>query len=182
MKQIIAEIVRQKWQQLLVIGILLLSNIGIAVYVSSYQELEFGQLSTQWNSVRQQGASASRVDAAALFRQANADLEKLKNTRIPEKRDFAKILGELYEAAATNAVDFDRVGYKAAPIKEDGLLAYELTLAVTGNYAAVKSFLADLQKYSHLLVIESVAFANSDLFMEHVTMDLRLTLYVRGGV
>jgi hypothetical protein len=57
-----------------------------------------------------------------------------------------------------------------------------LSLSVSGGYAAVKSYLSDLQSNPELIVVDTVTFSNSDLFVENVVMDLHLTVYLREGV
>ena len=99
----------------------------------------------------------------------------------PEKRDFARILSELLEAAASSAVEVGPISYKPVPIKEEALLSYQLSLSVSGRYAAVKSYLSDLQNSPELIVVDTVSFSNSDLFVEKVVMDLRITVYLREG-
>ncbi|MDD5106159.1 MAG: hypothetical protein PHC49_11145, partial [Desulfuromonadaceae bacterium] len=66
-------------------------------------------------------------------------------------------------------------------LKEEALLSYQLTLSVTGSYAAIKSYLNDLQGMEELIVVDSVSFANSDLLTEHVVMNIHLSVYLRGG-
>jgi type IV pilus assembly protein PilO len=108
------------------------------------------------------------------------DLKKLAS-RIPAKRQFPRLLGDILDAAASSAVVTGNVSYKPQVIKgHEDLLAYGISMSVGGSYAAVKSFLADLQKNSELVVIDSAGFSNSNLFEENVVMDLRLTVYLQG--
>jgi type IV pilus assembly protein PilO len=180
MQQYLYEIARQKWRLLLVVLSLLLLNVIISIVVSVYQIPAVTELQSKWNALRRQSAGASKVDAAALYRQGTEDLEKLK-LHIPEKREFARVLSDLYEAAASSVVEVGAISYKPTQIKEEPLLSYQLAFTVTGSYAAVKSYLADLQKNPELLVVDAVTFSNSDPFIENVTMDLRLTVYLREG-
>jgi|GEM_PF-1638352 len=180
MKRYIFEILRQKWRLLSVILALLLLNVGLGVMVSAYQLPLVAELQTKWSMLRSQAGRPGQLDAAALHRQGAADLEKLK-TKIPERRQFAGVLSDLLEAAASSAVEVGAISYKPVQIKEEALLSYQLTLSVKGSYAAVKSYLTDLQKYPGLLVVDSVAFSNSDLFVENVVMDLHITVYLREG-
>lgn len=181
MTQFLSEIVKQKWRHIVVVVLLLVLNSALGIYVSTSQAPDLIEKQKIWSSLRRQNSSTVRVDAESLYRLGNADLTKLK-TRIPAKREFARILGEIYEMASGTAVDVEKISYKPVAIKEDVLQCYELTLTVNGSYAATKSFLADLLKNRELMVVDSVSFANQDMFSEHVTMDLRLTLYLRGGV
>ena len=180
MKQYLFEIVRQKWRLLSIILVLLLLNVVLGVVVSSYQLPELADLQARWNDLRRQSARSGAVDAAALYQQGTADLEKLK-TRIPEKREFARVLSDLIEAAASSAVEVGTISYKPVQIKEEPLLSYQLSLSVTGRYAAVKSFLSDLQNNRELLVVDSVELSNSDLYNENVVMALHVTVYLREG-
>lgn len=180
MEQYVIEIVRQKWRLLSIILLLLLLNVALTVLVSVYQLPSLADLQTKWSDLRRQTALAGQVDALTLYQQGSADLEKLK-ARIPVKREFARVLSELLEAAASSAVEVGAITYKPAQIKEEALLSYQLTLSASGGYAAVKSFLSDLQKNPELIVVDTVSFSNSDPFVENVVMNLHVTVYLREG-
>lgn len=180
MKQYLIEIARQKWRLLIVILILLLLNVTLAVVISTYQVPSLADSQAKWNSLRRQAAGAGQADTATLYKQASLDLEKLMG-RIPQKRQFARILSELYESAASSAVEVGTISYKPVPIKEEALLSYQLTLTVKGRYAAVKSYLSDLQSNPELIVVDSAAFSNSDIYVENVDMHLNITVYLREG-
>jgi type IV pilus assembly protein PilO len=180
MNQYVLEIVRQKWRFLSVILFLLLLNVTLGIIVSQYQIPSLANLQTQWSTLRQQTTSSGHVDATTLHRQGGADLETLK-ARIPEKKEFARVLSDLIEAAASSNVAVGGITYKPVQFKEENLLSYQLTLSVNGSYAAVKSFLSDLQSNQGLLVVEPVSFTNSDPLVENVVMNLNITIYLRGG-
>jgi len=67
---------------------------------------------------------------------------------IPAKRQFPRVLGDILDAAASSAVTTGSVSYKPQAIKDQELMDYSISMSVGGSYAAVKSFLADLQKNS----------------------------------
>ena len=180
MKQYVFEIVRQKWRILSVILTLLLLNVTLSIVVSSFQLTSLADLQAKWSNLRRQAAGAGQVDASTLHQQAAADLEKLK-ARIPEKKLFARVLSDLLEAATSSAVEISTINYKPVQIKDEALLSYQLTFSVTGGYAAVKSYLSDLQKNQELIVVDTVSFSNSDLYVENVVMDLHITIYLREG-
>ncbi|MDD2308731.1 MAG: type 4a pilus biogenesis protein PilO [Desulfuromonadaceae bacterium] len=181
MKQLIFEIVRQKWRFLSIILILLLLNMILAVVVSTYQLPVLADLQTKWGSLRRRVAGAGQMDPAALYQQGSADLETVKG-KIPEKREFARVLSDLLEAAASSGVEVGAISYKPQQVKEEALLSYQLSFSVSGGYAAVKSYLADLQGNPELIVVDTVSFSNSDPFVENVVMALHITVYLREGV
>lgn len=178
MKQYLYEIMRQKWRLLAVILFLLLVNITFAGVVSMYQLPLLAELQTRWNDLRRQGVQ--RVDPVTLYQQGVSDLEKLK-ARIPEKREFARVLSDLIESAASSAVEVGAISYRPVQLKDEPLLSYQMTLSASGSYAAVKSFLSDLQQNRELLVVDTVSFANRDSYEEHVVMNLSITVYLREG-
>lgn len=180
MNQILLEIVRQKKITLLSVLVLLIANVALMVVIASYQEPELVTTRNRWNELRSMAARAGKADAATLYRQGAADLEKL-NTRIPLKREFARVLSDIIEIAIDNGVTTGAISYKPVPVKDEALLSYQLTFPVAGDYAAVKSCLSDLQRHHELLVVEGVTFSNSDLFEEKVVMNLNLTVYLREG-
>lgn len=180
MKQFFYEIVRQKWRLLSIILTLLLLNVALGVVVSSYQLPSLADLQSKWSILRQKSAGAGKLDVTALHHQGAADLEKVK-ARIPEKRHFARVLSNLLEAASSSAVEVGAISYKPVQIKEEALLSYELSFSASGSYAAIKSYLADLQKNPELIVVNNVTFSNSDLFVEKVVMNLNITVYLREG-
>ena len=180
MNQMVAEILRQKRVLLGTVLLLLLLNIVLGVVIFSYQNPALAAVQLKWSEVRRRTAIGEHVDAASLYRQGSADLEKLK-LKIPPKRDFARVLSDLLEMASSSAVSMGTMSYKPVPVAEEGLYCYQLSLSVSGGYAAVKSYLADLQKNPELVVIDSISLANSDPYVEQVVMDLRIAVYLREG-
>ncbi|HIJ96837.1 MAG TPA: hypothetical protein HPP94_14080 [Desulfuromonadales bacterium] len=180
MNHILVEIFRQKKIMLAVVLVLLLLNIVLGFTVSAYQIPALAAVQLKWSELRRQAALGNRADASAMYRQGAEDLGKL-TSRIPLKRDFARVLSDLIEMAASSAVSMGTMSYKPLPVTVEGLLPYQLSLSVGGGYAAVKSFLSDLQKNSELLVVDSLSLSNSDPYEERVIMDLHITIYLRGG-
>lgn len=181
MKEILVELFRLKRRSLIAIAVLLVINVILYIVISAYQEPGLTNARHQWNDLRGRVAAISRGDVTSAYRQGKSDLERLK-ARIPQKREFPRILGEIMEAAASSNVVLGGVTYKPKTVKDENLLAYGVTLSMTGSYAAVKSFLADMQKSRELLVVDNITLTNSDPFEESVTMDLQLTIYLQGGV
>ena len=72
------------------------------------------------------------------------------------------------------------VSYKPQTVKGQDLLAYGITMSVSGSYAAVKSFLGDLQRNNELIVVDGISMANSDLFEENVVMEVHVSIYLQS--
>jgi Tfp pilus assembly protein PilO len=180
MGMILLEIIRRKKSVLMVVMALIVLNVLLMVLMASYQEPAIAASRLKWGELRSLAARSGHADAATLHRQGIADLEKL-NARIPPKREFPRMLSDLLESASDSGVTTGSISYRPLTIKDEGLLSYQLSLAVSGDYAAVKSYLSDLRQNPELIVLDSVSLANSDLFTENVVMNLNITVYLQEG-
>jgi type IV pilus assembly protein PilO len=179
MKQALLELIRLKKRMLLALLVLLVLNIAFLAVESAYLGPRIVAAQASWNDLRQRVAVAGRADVATVYRRGVDDLKKLE-ALIPVKRQFPRALGDILDAAAASAVMTGNVSYKPQAVKDRDLLAYGVSMTVGGSYAAVKSFLGDLQKNSEMIVIDDIALTNTDLYEENVVMDLRLTVYLQG--
>lgn len=55
-------------------------------------------------------------------------------------------------------------------------------MALSGDYAELKSLIYDLQQIRDMVVVEQLSMTNSDPFTKNITMELRLTVYLREGM
>jgi type IV pilus assembly protein PilO len=179
MRDAILEIVRRKVRLLIAIAMLALLTVALFIVVDGYQMPEIAAAQMKWSDLRRQVAVAGRGDITNTYKQGKIDLETLRG-RIPPKRQFPRLLGDILELAVSSGVTTGPITYKPRVVKDEGLLAYELAMSVNGRYAAIKSFLADLRKFRELVVVDDFSLTNSDVFEENVTMDLHVTIYLRG--
>jgi type IV pilus assembly protein PilO len=178
MIQALLEIVRQKKWQLIAIALCLLLNIGLLVWIDGYQSPAISGALLKWNDLRRSLANAGRESVENKFKQGKTDLETLQ-VRIPPRRQFPRLLGDILESAASSGVAVGALSYKPQTIKDEHLLAYGVTIGVSGRYAAIKSFLADQLRNRELLVVDEISLKNSDPYEEYVSMDLKMTVYLR---
>ncbi|GFE61610.1 type 4a pilus biogenesis protein PilO [Geobacter sp. AOG2] len=179
MNQVIQEIVRQRQRILVVVLVLLVLNIAVLVFLKGYLASAISDTQTSWGDLRRRVAVAGQNDAATIYRRGKADLEQLR-TRIPPKNQFPRLLGGIFDTASSDSVSVGAVNYRPSVIKDNpALLSYGLSLSVSGSYAAVKNFLADMQKNGELIVIDGLTMANNDPYEENVVMDLHMTVYLQ---
>jgi type IV pilus assembly protein PilO len=179
MNQLILEIARQRRRILATVLVLLLLNSAVLVFLKEYLASAISDAQAKWGDLRRRIAVAGQNDASTIYRRGKADLEQLK-AHIPHKSQFPRLLGGVFDTAASDGVKVRSVTYKPAVVKENtALLTYDITLSVSGSYAAVKNFLADMQKSGELIVIDGLTMGNNDPYEENVAMDLRLTVYLQ---
>jgi type IV pilus assembly protein PilO len=180
MKQALLELFLQKTGWLAVIAVLLFLNILSIVLIEFYQRPGLDKKLGVRNELRQQVTFAGRKDAAADFRTSKDDLQKLQ-AMIPSKRQFPAIVGEIMEAASSCNVTMGAITYKPKTVKDQNLQVYEVTMSVTGRYGSVKSFLFDMQMLEGLIIVDGVSFVNEGPYVESITMETRLMVYLRDA-
>lgn len=178
MMSLLREIVRLKRAWLVVIALLFLVTVVLFILVDGSQAPRIAAARTNWSDLRRQAVLAGHADPAAAYGRNRDDLETLRG-RIPPRRQFPRVLGEILEQAASCGLNSGRISYQPRAIAEQRLLAYGVSMSVSGRYAAVKNFLAELLGNRELVVVETLSLANADFMEERVTMDLRLTIYLR---
>ncbi|MBT1071436.1 type 4a pilus biogenesis protein PilO [Pelotalea chapellei] len=178
MIQTLLEIFRLKKRLLLITTLLLLITLILSTYVWNYQTSAIADAQITWSELRQKMALVGKQDVSLSYRQGKDALDSLE-ARIPLKREFPRVLGDILEAAAASGVITGNISYKPQVIKNEKLLAYSVSMNVGGGYASIKSFLADVLKSREFIVVDGFTLNNTDLYEEYVSMDLRLTVYLR---
>jgi hypothetical protein len=181
MKQQVLELIQKKRPWLIAIGVLLFMNILASVLIGMIQVPALDQKKVAWSEQRKRLDALARGDVTTAYRNAKADLEKIQ-AMIPEKRRFPSLLGEIMESSAACTVSTGAITYKPKSIKEQKLLAYEITMSVSGRYSAVRCFLYKMQTMEDLVVIDGIRLSNENPYAEDVTMELGLTAYLKDGV
>jgi type IV pilus assembly protein PilO len=172
------EIIKGRKKTFIFLIALLAANVGIYMYVAIFQEPRLELLRKGWVEMKRQTESGINWDPSAVFSQGTADLASFQ-TRMPSKKEYARLVGELFEMAADNGLQVKGISYKPAPLKEEQLLVYTITLGVAGKYAAVKSFIADMEQLHDLITIDHISLDGDALAEESVKMQLQLTAYLR---
>jgi type IV pilus assembly protein PilO len=159
------------------IFILIVINIGLYIYSSTYLEPHLVELQKKWSEKRLLAAGGPVLDATVVYRQGTSDLATWRE-RIYSKKDFARFIGDLFETATNNSLKVGAITYKPEPIKDEKLIAYSIGFNVSGKYAAIKSFIADIERFREIAMISNISL-NGSATEESVDMKLQLTAYFR---
>ncbi len=174
----IVQIFRARPKSFMFVALLVLVNVGLYVYVSMHQDPRLAALQNAWFEKRRAAEKGALKDTAEVYRQGSADLATWR-ARIAPKKDFARVVGEIFETAASNSLKVGGVTYKPVPIKDENLLAYSIGFNVSGKYGAVKSFLADLMRVREIMIIDNVSLNSSSATEDSVDLKVQLTAYFR---
>ncbi len=175
--RMLRQIIASRRKSLIGIALLIGANIALYVCSSSYLEPQVSSLQNKWSEKRRLAAAEGTMDAAAIYRQGTTDLAAWRE-RIYPKKDFARFIGDLFEAAGNNSLKVGAITYQPKPNKNENLLVYSIGFNVSGKYAAIKSFIADVEKLREMAVIDNVSL-NAKSTEEKVDMKLQLTAYFR---
>ena len=169
--------IKARQKSFICIFILITINIGLYIYSSAYLGPNVAALQKEWSEKRALTAGGSVPDAASIYRQGKGDLAAWRG-RIYPKKDFARFIGDLFETATNNTLRVGTITYKADPIKDENILAYSIGFNVSGKYAAIKSFIADIERLRAIAVINNISL-NGKAAEDSVDMKLQLTAYFR---
>lgn len=173
--RVIQEIANQRRRQLILLGSMF--AVGGLIYLLRILLVQ-EQLVTsrrEWASQRKQVTQRTQMGKAEQFETGMRDYSQFA-TRIPAKKDFAKVIGGLFEYADNNSLSVGSVTYK--PEKStSGYLQYNINIDVTGSYGGIKSFLSDVSQANEIIAVDAVTFTKgSKLFDEDVTLRATLTI------
>jgi type IV pilus assembly protein PilO len=174
---VLLQIIRARRNYFIAISVLILINIGLFIYYSSFLDPKVVSLQKNWSEKRLAGAGEAVKDTAAIYRQGTEDLAVWRSKIYP-KKDFARFIGELFETATNKTLKVGSITYKPQLVKGDNLLAYSIGFNVSGNYAEIKNFLADIERMREIAVIDNVSL-NAKSSEENVDMKLQMTAYFR---
>ena len=172
------EIILLKKKPLLALAALLAIDIGLYVYISGYQESTLTSLRDSWLAKRKQQTEGSTGSIESVYYQGVKDLAGFYD-RIPPKREFARMMGDIFEIASNNGLSLKTVGYKPVTVSGGDLMAYQLSLNLSGGYAAVKSFIADIQRMREIVTIDSISLSGAGPTQESIDLKIQVSAYFR---
>jgi type IV pilus assembly protein PilO len=158
--------------------LLVFVNAGLYIYYAAYLEPRVNALQTLWADKRLMSASGAILDTAAVYRQGIADLATFRS-RMPLKKEFVDFIGELFETASNNSLKVGTITYTPSRLKGENLISFSIGLNVSGKYAAIKSFVSDMERIRQIAVIDNISLkGKSD--EESVDMKIQMTAYFRS--
>lgn len=166
----------------LFLGVLTLLAAGGYLYLSYWQRPQLEKAQSDWFAKREALASGETVADATRYRNALRDLAALDGRLVP-KREFAAFVSKLYETAGDNSLTLTGINYSPGRTKEkggpEGILPYGVSFSVSGRYASVKSFIADLVRYREIATVDSLALSSKKQTEEEVGLQVQMTVYLK---
>ncbi len=157
---IFIELIKIRKKSMIAILVLVVVNISLYGFISYSQEPKLESLQKEWFEKRKKSGGGD-VDKMLVYTQGKKDLGVFFS-KIPPKKDFIRVTGDLFEIASNNGLKIGNVGYKPEMLKGRDILDYSLVFSVKGSYAAIKSFISDVERFPEIVTIDSISLKNSE--------------------
>lgn len=177
--KMLLEILRVRKKSVIALAVLLVITVTLVVCLQVWLIPGTAALQVQRNE-RQRLLSTGGGDISAVYHQGTKDLATFGEL-VPSRKAFARVVGQLFELAANNNLTVSGVSYKPNHSSTNAVVNYTLSFSVVGKYAGAKSYLADLQRFREMVVIDQFDMAGGKATEENVDLKLNMTIYLRTG-
>lgn len=159
--------------------LLLVFNVGFYIFFIRGQQQQIRDLQARYSRQRAELAQFSKTfGGGELYAKHVAVLEAFQN-HLPQKIAFTEKAAEIDELLKKNGLRVEKMSFAPSEAKELGLWKYTTSLAVKGNYASLKAFLADLQNSPSLFAIERLWLENDPANKGALEMTLNISTFFR---
>lgn len=97
----------------------------------------------------------------------------------PKKENIPNLLRVIYRTAEGQGLLLAEGSYQLVLLKDTRLAAYQISLPVTGSYAQVRQFVAQLLHALPTVAVDELHFARDAITNAQLEAKIRLTLYLR---
>jgi hypothetical protein len=176
---IVKQIILARRKPLLCLAAVIAITLSARIFISVFQEPQLERARAEWVKLRAaESRGVANISKEMIYNNGKNDLGKLRE-RIYSKNQFARFIGEIYDAAGRNNVELASITYKPELNKEEMLFKYSMTLSTSGRYIQQKKFIRDLNLADNLLHIDSISLAIQGSSSDMVQLQTQITTYFR---
>lgn len=176
---IVKQVVLARRKPLLSLAAVSAFALSAQIFISVYQEPQLEKTREEWVKMRAaEGHGVANISKEMIYNNGKNDLGKLRE-RIYSKNQFARFIGEIYDAAGRNNLELTSITYKHDWNKEEQLFKYTMTLATSGRYVQQKKFIRDLYAADNLLHIDAISLASQGSDSDTVQLQTQITTYFK---
>jgi len=176
---IVKQIVLARRKPLICLAAAIAIALSARIFISVFQEPQLERARVEWGKLRAaESRGAANISKEMIFNNGKNDLGKLRE-RIYFKNQFARFIGEIYDAAGRNNLELASITYKPELNKEEKLFKYSMTLSTNGRYIQQKKFIRDLNMADNLLHIDAISLASQGSNAEIVQLQTQITTYFK---
>ena len=176
--ELLRDIIAVRRRSFGLLAFLVLVDLSLFLFLSFWQQPELEKAQNDWFAKREAAARGVDRGVSASYREKERALGLFRE-RIIDKKEFAGFLSELFAAAKGSSLTLKSITYKPTPVKAERLMSYSISFDVTGKYAGVKSFIADLARLPKLVTVDSISLGSSSRTEELVDLRVQLTVLLK---
>ncbi|PLX92219.1 MAG: hypothetical protein C0621_09890 [Desulfuromonas sp.] len=160
--------------------ILIVGNIFLYLYMTHVVTPEVAVKERRFIEAQAQSRQIRRDEQVSPVEYLTGQEKVLQQfyDEIPPYAEFTELVGEIFDLARQAGLTVTQVRYDPKP-GEGNLLRYGLDFSVTGNYAALKQFVASFEQSPRVLSLDEMNLSDST-GPGVVQLRLRLTTYFRA--
>ena len=149
-----------------VVGILIVADIALAVYVYKQSASPHAPQQVLAQLYRELELQRADIKRARSIRERIPAIRKgfdqFEASLLPESKGYSSLTSEIGNIAAKAGVNVDDVNFHQKEVPTRGLSEVEIDATISGEYASVVRFLNGLQRSQNVYAVESLALAQSD--------------------
>lgn len=158
--------------------LILLVNLAFYTAVIQRQRDRVGRLEAVYSQKRNPAGLGLEGERIAGYMVAGEEVKEFEAS-LPPKEEFVERLKEMHDLLERHGLTMDRITFKPEAVGSLNLWKYTSAFDVTGRYAQLKGFIADLQNSPHLFCLEKLSFINRSSTRETVDMKLEVATYFK---
>ncbi len=128
---------------------------------------------------REKPVVARRMDRLPRDLPTDASWSHRFYRHFPKKENIPNLLRVIYRTAEGQGLLLAEGSYQLALLKDTRLAAYQISLPVTGSYAQVRQFVAQLLHALPTVAVDELHFSRDAITTAQLEAKIRLTLYLR---
>jgi len=150
-----------------------------ALTVAHPAALEVADLEAQVLRLRESPRSRREIPGGPS-EDAASQLEAFERF-FPPQSEINRVVAQLHEAARQEKLALDRGEYRLAEEQGLGLLRYQITLPVKGNYGSIRGFLRRVLREMPSVSLDGVTLQRQNAGEEAIEAQIRLSAFYRGA-
>lgn len=173
---------------LIVLGLLLVADIGLGVYswllasAPHTPQSEFDAQNLKLKVLRGDIKSAELIKDHMPA--TKKDCEKFDSELLPESTGYSIVTSDLYDTGKKAGLQIASLGFKQKEVEDRGMAEVNMDVAITGDYPSVVRFVNGLQRSQRLYILDSLALATDTQNKAPtgaIRVELRLRTYFRDS-
>ena len=172
----------QKRAILIVVGLLLAADIGLAIYSWQLSSAPHTSQRVFDQQTIKLGLLNNDIKSAQFIRDhmpaTRKDCEKFEQSLARESRSSSSIIAELDQVAKKSGLQETTLTFRQKEIPNRGMAEMMIDATVSGNYGSVVRFVNGLQRSQRFYVVDGLALA-TDAQTLSATGTIRVGLHIR---